>query len=136
MPTTYFNVTNNYVVKLVDNKNFEKLDEYLDDKFDIYNKDYDLLSISTSGNHLGPWLWDSVSDQYNEKLYDIVSYAITSSNIDVVKYYLDLVNPNDCLNDGNIYTYLNLAKKFAVNSYSDASYEIYSLLLQKSLKEN
>lgn len=127
MPTNYFNITNKYVMKLVDDKNFVLLNEYLSNNFDVlanYEK-LNLYPISTKGCLIGPWI--GLSDEFDEKMYDIMSYAIPTANLDVVKYYKNKINPN-MRADGNAFSYLELAESIKNNNIGK---QIYHLLLSK-----
>lgn len=103
MPTSYFGVTNRYVMKLVNEKNFHLLDDYLSDDFDVLGnyKKLDLMPVSSFGCCVGPWM--GLSDQYNEKMHDILSYAIATSNTEVIERYKCDANMTERL-DGNMYT--------------------------------
>lgn len=109
MPTAYFAITNRYVMKLVDEKNFDLLDEYLNDNFDVlenYGK-LDLNPISSFGCCVGPWI--GLSDQYDEKLHYVLSYAIVTKNTEVVEHYRDDIYMDKRL-DGNMYTLSEIEK--------------------------
>lgn len=118
MPTYYFNITNPYVMKLVDEKNFNLLDQYLEADFDVEGRldELNLYPVSTVGALLGPWV--GPSDQYDEKLYDILSYAIPTRNVDVVKQYGDKLDIHKKF-DGNAYTLAELIEKLDYNIFLD-----------------
>jgi hypothetical protein len=118
MPTAYFNITNPYVMRLVDEQNFKLLDEYLSDDFDVVGKldELNLYPRSTYGCLLGPWI--GPSDQYNEKLYDILSYAIPKRNLEVVKKYGDKINIKESF-DGNAYRIVDLLNDLDPHSKPD-----------------
>jgi hypothetical protein len=126
MTIELFNITNKYIIQLVDDKNYIKLSEYLRDNFDTKNRcnELNLYPLSTVGNVIGSWI--KISNNYEEKLYDIISYAIPSQNIDIIKYFINSIIPSFS-RDKNAYSYIELAKD--ISNDTSIGREIFILLL-------
>ena len=82
-----FNVTNVHVLMNFDNA--KKLKEYLNGEYNLGNIAHFLYPICSIGMYssLINVLGNSYSDERDERLYDIMSYAITSRNTTVIEYF-------------------------------------------------
>jgi hypothetical protein len=122
MPTAYYNITNNYVIQLVNKNDFFKLDEYLQDTFDASN----LEPISTVGCSVCPSIGES--ENFEDKIYDILSYATDALNLEVLQYYNKYINNKQF--DGNTYTLLHLAIDNYQHNYIEDKDSTYLNVLQ------
>lgn len=122
MPTAHYNITNNYVMKLVNENNLEKLDEYLKDNFNATK----LKPKSTTYCHISPDIGSS--KDFEDKIYDILSYAVDAGNLIVLQHYNKYIN-NDQY-DGNTYTLLHLAIDKYNFYYTDEKKELYLDILK------
>jgi hypothetical protein len=103
MPTAYYIITNDYVIKLVNENNLEKLDEYLKDDFDATK----LQPKSTTDCHICPSIGSSKN--YEDKIYNITSYATDIGNLLVLQHFSDKINVNYKPDgDGNAYDLIHL----------------------------
>lgn len=65
-----------------------------------------------------PYPWIGASDQYEEKLYDILSYSIPKRNLEIIKRYGKLLDINQIF-DGNAYRLVDLLDKFDLSNKTD-----------------
>lgn len=81
MPAKYFYIINKYIGHLIDSKSFNKLDDYLLNDFD----DEKLKEISVSKSSIGEFV--EISKNFTDKINEILIYAVSKLNFDVVYYY-------------------------------------------------
>jgi len=123
MPTSYFIITNDLVRVLVDSKNYKNLDIYLDQNVscDILSsniiKENKLVTPSKASCRI-PFL--KLTNNRNDKIYHIISYAVESANNEVLNYYNDVIECEKYRPDGNSFNLLHLAIENYVKIYSDA----------------
>ena len=136
MPITYYIVTTNYVSNLVNDNNFNKLDDYL---INGSTKNQDIYH-NINNAIVAPWV--NIKDSYKEKLYHILSYATDIANLNVLNYYKDKIDVN-YYPDGNSYNLIHLSIENYIENYhiEDESgnkdrFDTIILLLESQIQNN
>lgn len=131
-------ITNKYVKNLVDNNDIINLEHYLNQSNE--NDSGEKLKILTEGTKhmcVAPWVnvnigidhnANNTKDQYDLRLYHILSYSTDVSNINIIQHFHNKINL-DYSPDGNAYNLLHLAIENYVENYPEQKTKLYDIVI-------